>query len=198
MDFNQLLSRMKEIDSVLETPTPGCGPSPAVSSISPAQVQPQAMQTPPPTMSVNLNAQGMSDIESMMKLFYKLNPEVTPSQPSVMPSTEFSVDTDMDTDIDMDGSAELKMLPDLSDEPDLEKYPGKDSTREQSWDNEPEEHLMGLDKIIRQGDDLHKSKKTYPPVSGGDNPIQRTEGKNSREQIRADLAKKLSESLKKK
>ena len=41
----------------------------------------------------------------------------------------------------------------------------------EEYDNEPEEEYMGVDAVLPSGDDLHKSKKSYPATAGGDNPM---------------------------
>lgn len=41
----------------------------------------------------------------------------------------------------------------------------------EEYDNEPEEEYMGIDAVLPSGDDLHKSKKSYPATAGGDNPM---------------------------
>jgi len=106
MDFNQLMSRMRELDQPTQE---ACGdrmPGPIVA--------PGAPDTPPPSMTVNLNAHGMSDIESMMKLFQKVNPDMMPQTPAPMPmlSTPPSISS-----ISPDAKPINKLLPDLSDEP---------------------------------------------------------------------------------
>jgi len=40
-----------------------------------------------------------------------------------------------------------------------------------SWDNEPEEFIHSPEEVTQTGNDLHKVKKTYPKVNGGDNPM---------------------------
>jgi len=44
-------------------------------------------------------------------------------------------------------------------------------TEGESWDNEPEEFVHSPEEVFKTGDDLHKVKKSYPPVAGGDNPM---------------------------
>ena len=39
------------------------------------------------------------------------------------------------------------------------------------WDNEPEEEYAPYTDVVRGGTDLNKSKKSYPKVAGGDNPM---------------------------
>ena len=41
----------------------------------------------------------------------------------------------------------------------------------ESWDNEPEATVHSPEEVLKVGDDLHKVKKSYPPVAGGDNPM---------------------------
>jgi hypothetical protein len=91
MDFHALLAKMKAIDS-MPTAAPvdqiaqECSdPMMSQSTMTP----PMSQMTPPPThpsMSVNLNAQGMDNIEQMMKLFQKVNPDMMPKIPEPMPS----------------------------------------------------------------------------------------------------------------
>ena len=44
-------------------------------------------------------------------------------------------------------------------------------TEGESWDNEPEVTVHSPEEVLKVGDDLHKVKKSYPPVAGGDNPM---------------------------
>ena len=85
---------------------------------------PMADQTPPPahpSMSVNLNAQGMDNIESLMKLMTKVNPDMInqpqggmPPMPSLTgPGPSISSIGDLGN---LD-TGPLKMLPDMDSEP---------------------------------------------------------------------------------
>ena len=150
MDFNQLMSKMRAIDTATESaPTEAeCAPMDTPMPTS----MPQQSQTPPPSMNVNLNAQGMENIESMMKLFQKVNPDMMPKTPEPMPTLSIAPG--------MNKPEPMKMLPKM----DAEAYA-----------NEPEEREMGIDSLVRDGNDLHKSKKTYPKVADGDNPRQAVE-----------------------
>lgn len=47
----------------------------------------------------------------------------------------------------------------------------EDEDTDEGYDNEPEEEYMGVDAVLPSGDDLHKSKKSYPATAGGDNPM---------------------------
>lgn len=81
MDFHQLLAKMQELDSpaveAQSIPTEECGMMPPASPMS----QPETPPVPHPSLSVNLNAQGMDNIEQIMKLITKVNPDAVPQQP---------------------------------------------------------------------------------------------------------------------
>jgi hypothetical protein len=91
MDFHALLAKMKAIDSMptaapVDQITQECG-DPMMPPSTMSQL-PTSQTTPPPahpSMSVNLNAQGMDNIEQMMKLFQKVNPDMMPKIPEPMP-----------------------------------------------------------------------------------------------------------------
>jgi hypothetical protein len=202
MDFNQLMSRMRELDSSAESPAveENCG---AMSPSMPVS-QPEQQQTPPPSMTVNLNAHGMSDIESMMKLFQKVNPDMMPKDPAPMPSIS-APPSIMSITPDAGPKPINKLLPDLSDEPegptpdamkqdsDMDDMDDEEDKKEDSYANEPDETEYEIDKVVFGGNDLHKEKKTYPKVAGGDNPMQKTESGDLRAQIRAELLQRLAE-----
>jgi hypothetical protein len=238
MDFQQLLSKMVELDRpATETTAPivsteACG--------DPMGMTPSmADQTPPPahpSMSVNLNAQGMDNIESLMKLMTKVNPDMInqpqggmPPMPSLTPpgpnissigdlgnldAGPLKMLPDMDSDNDnMPGGEKDHMEPDGDEGPeikgldqdgdgdhdmddhDMEKKKDKEEAFANSLDDsEPE--TMDIDAAIRDGNDLHKQKKSF---SGkpyrGDNPMAAGayESVDLRAQIRAELQQRLAE-----
>jgi hypothetical protein len=111
MDFNKLMSRMRELDQ------------PALEACGDPMGMPPAPSTPPPTppsMSVNLNAQGMDNIESLLKLMTKVNPDMI-NQPSPMPMpTPMPAITSIKPEL-----PPLKMLPDFDkEEPPEMKFGG--------------------------------------------------------------------------
>jgi hypothetical protein len=187
MDFHQLLAKMQQLDQPVGEQTTnemGCGGTPPMPS-TPPEV--------PPSMSINMNAQGMENIADILKLIAKVNPDAAPKDaglPSMSaPPSIMSIKP---------SEPPMKMLPDLSDEPgdddgktikiDLDK-----KNKEEEFANEPDAQIMGIDKIIPDGNDLNKPKKTYPKVAGGDNPMQKMEGSDLRAQIRAELLQRLAE-----
>ena len=72
-------------------------------------------------------------------------------------------------------SPEEHMMPDEEHDapcPDCGGSPcGCGMTEGESWDNEPDEFVHSPEEVLKTGDDLHKVKKSYPPVAGGDNPM---------------------------
>ena len=120
MDFHQLLAKMQELDKpAVEQPTSEeCGmPPPGM----PPMGNMGKPDTPPPSMSVNINAQGLDNIEDMMKLFQKVNPDMgpmdkpdMPPMPTLgMPPSIMSVKPELPP---------LKMLPDM--DADNDEKPG--------------------------------------------------------------------------
>jgi hypothetical protein len=215
MDFQQLLAKMVELDQptteTIAAPTADvdeCGPMGSSMNMD-------KPDTPPPSMSVNLNAQGMDDIAELMKLMTKVNPDMInqpqdgmPPMPSMsmepsitaikpaMPPLKMLPDLDADNDdmpikgLDQDNDGDHDM-----DDHDMEKKKDKEEAFGNSLDDsEPE--TMGIDAAIRNGDDLHKQKKSF---SGkpyrGDNPMAAGayESVDLRAQIRAELQQRLAE-----
>jgi hypothetical protein len=89
---------------------------------------------------------------------------------------------DMDLDHDMD--PKLPALGPLGkdsqhmDMDDKEHKPSKmgmpkvaDEGGSRPYDNSPDERIMGMKSAVPSGNDINRSKKTYPKVAGGDNPM---------------------------
>lgn len=154
MDFQQLLARMQELDRpAVETTTVtdegGCGMDAPMAP--PLSAVPPKPDTPPPSMSVNLNAQGLDNIEDMMKLFQKVNPDMGPKDP--MPSLEPSIMSIKPS------LPPLKMLPDF--DADNDEMPGgeKDSMMKMDLDKddheEPDGDEMSIKGLDRDNDGDH-------------------------------------------
>jgi hypothetical protein len=143
MNFQELLAKMQELD---RPATEACGdsPMPMPMSMPPMSDKPD---TPPPSMSLNLNAQGMDNIEELMKLMTKVNPDMI-NQPA--PMSSISIEP---MDKPMGGLPPLKMLPDMDsephDEPDADNMGGPS---DMDADNKPP--LGDLDRD--DGDDVTK------------------------------------------
>jgi hypothetical protein len=221
MNFQELLAKMQELD---RPATEACGDSPmpmGMPSMPPMSAKPD---TPPPSMSLNLNAQGMDNIEELMKLMTKVNPDMI-NQPA--PMSSISIEP---MDKPMGGLPPLKMLPDMDSEPDTDNMPPMgDLDRDDSDDvskamgdidsdgdhdmddhdaekkekdeafgnslNGSEPEYAGVDAAIPDGDDLNKPKKSF---SGkpyrGDNPMA-AGAYESKEQLRAGIRAELMQRL---
>lgn len=156
------------VAEISATPEDGCGmPPPAPMGMPPKP------DIPPPSMSVNLNAQGMENIEDMMKLFQKVNPDMMkPEMPSAMPMPSM-VDIkpelpplkmlpDMDADNDDMPGGELDMMKiDLDkdgDDVDLD-LDGDDDHMEPDGDEGPEPKMPSDDDGDEEGDDEDEKKE---------------------------------------
>ena len=129
MDFNQLMAKMRDLDQPATTTTAEqCGMPPPGMSTMGSMDKPD---TPPPSMSVNLNAQGLDNIEDMMKLFQRVNPDMMPIEkpamppmPSLgMPPSIMSIKPELPP---------LKMLPDM--DADNDEMPGGEKDMNQPGD----------------------------------------------------------------
>jgi hypothetical protein len=161
MDFNQLLAKMRDLDqpAAQEIPVAECGPE-----MMPQQGMAPAMndQPPPahPSMSVNLNAQGMDNIESLLKLMTKVNPDMINQPPKMMPMPAIAAMPSLTPpgpsisaigDLGNLDAGPLKMLPDLDmdkphDEPDADNMGGPS---DMDSDNMPND----IDKVSSDEDD---------------------------------------------
>jgi hypothetical protein len=108
MNFQELLAKMQELD---RPATEACGDSPMPMGMPSMPPMPEKPDTPPPSMSLNLNAQGMDNIEELMKLMTKVNPDMI-NQPA--PMSSISIEP---MDKPMGGLPPLKMLPDMDSKP---------------------------------------------------------------------------------
>ena len=105
---------MQELD---RPATEACGDSPMPMGMPMGMPSiPEKPDTPPPTMSINLNAQGLDNIEELMKLVKSVNPDMDkPASPISAISIE-PMDKPMGGA--MSGLPPLKMLPDMDSDND--------------------------------------------------------------------------------
>lgn len=221
MDFHQLLAKMQELDQpqveaapVVDQPVTECPPE------GPMGMDHSTPETSPPSMSVNLNAQGLDNISDILKLIAKVNPDAEKPADASLPSMGAMPSlTPPGPKIGGLGNLDagpLKMLPDLdsdegpSDEPktidvsfgdegpedEMDDEPEQDDEEEKEafgnslGDSEPEERGSPFDA---EGDDLHKPKKSFSDKPyRGDNPMA-AESTDLRSQIRAELLRRLNE-----
>jgi hypothetical protein len=205
MDYNKLLQRLAELD---QPTNEACGEMTAPPLPSSAE------STTPPSMSVNLNAQGMDNIESLLKLMTKVNPDM--AKPASMtadphPASMLSLPVDMDgeEDGDLDGDktefAPLVAAMGKGAAGVLSRGVGgvmgaasdSDVESREEYANEPDEEYKDIDYITNKvAGGMNKPQGTYPKVAGGDNPMQKIshmEGTELRAAIRAELLQRLAE-----
>jgi len=161
MDFKAILEKMAELDA--SKVSEECG-MPMTSS---------APNTAPPSMSINLNAQGLDNIQSLMQLINKVNPSMStpmggnssePTLPMVKPEPSMA-------------SLRDKLLPKeppkLADN-DIDPMDNMDR-EEESFANAPdgasEPEIKPMSAAVPNGDDLHRKKRQFPATQPGDNPM---------------------------
>lgn len=246
MNFNELMARMRELDQpVAEQPNEGneftgalekakaagqdefevdgkkykvkedgsveeCPMSPAPMS---SETKPD---TPPPSMSVNINAQGMDDIGELMKLLTKVNPDMInqkdapmppmsgePSIASIAPSLpplKMLPDLDSDND-DMPGGEkdiEIKGLDQDDDgDHDMDDHKAEKKDKDEAFgnsvdDSEPETKDTNY-MVNKLAGGLNRPKGQYKhSYRAGDNPMSMPEA-DLRAAIRAELLQRLAE-----
>lgn len=159
MNFHELLAKMQQLDKPVSTVEQitdemGCG-----SPMPPPNDPPVA----PPSMSINLNAQGMENIEDLMKLVTKVNPDmdkpslpplpalspepsimsIKPSLPPLKMLPDFDADNDskiggeMDSDYDKDGKLDPHEKDHASEKPLL-----KSLDKDDDGDHDMKDHDM--------------------------------------------------------
>lgn len=128
MDFNKLMQQMRDLDQpVGESTVQECGP---MGDMAPPMGG-MTNQPPPshPSLSINLNAQGMDNIEEIMKLMTKVNPDMI-NQPMHAPAPmPMPMPMPMPSLGNLDAGP-LKMLPDF--DKDNDDMPGGEMDKDDS------------------------------------------------------------------
>jgi hypothetical protein len=221
MNFNDLMAKMRELDQpvpetiqapVQEAPVDECGDMPPA---------PMGMDskpdTPPPSMSVNINAQGMDDIGELMKLLTKVNPDminqkaaptspmsIEPSITSIAPSLpplKMLPDLDADND-DMPGGEkdiEIKGLDrDDDGDHDMDDHDAEKKDKEEAFGNsvgDSEPDYKDISANLPNGNDLNRPKKSFSGKAyRGDNPMA-AGAYESKETLRANIRTELLQRL---
>ena len=218
MNFNDLMAKMRELDQpvpeTIQAPVEACGDMP------PAPMEMDSKpDTPPPSMSVNINAQGMDDIGELMKLLTKVNPDminqkaapaspmsIEPSITSIAPSLpplKMLPDLDADND-DMPGGEkdiEIKGLDqDHDGDHDMDDHDAEKKDKDEAFGNsvgDSEPDYKDISANLPNGNDLNRPKKSFSGKAyRGDNPMAAGayESKETlRANIRAELLQRLAE-----
>jgi hypothetical protein len=223
MNFNDLMAKMRELDQpvpetiqapVQEAPVDECGDMPPA---------PMGMDskpdTPPPSMSVNINAQGMDDIGELMKLLTKVNPDminqkdsptspmsIEPSITSIAPSLpplKMLPDLDADNDNMPGGEKDIEIKgldQDHDGDHDMDDHDAEKKDKEEAFGNsvgDSEPDYKDISANLPNGNDLNRPKKSFSGKAyRGDNPMAAGayESKETlRANIRAELLQRLAE-----
>lgn len=160
MDFKAILEKMAELDA--SKAVEECG----MPMNTPAPSAPPAV---PPSMSINLNAQGLDNIESLMKLITKVNPDTMGAKDATLPmlTAEPSMASLRDKVIPKPemGIADSDIDPTDNDiDPEEESFGN-------APDGAPEPEIKPMSAAIPNGDDLNRKKSQYPATQLGDNPM---------------------------
>ena len=214
MNFNELMQRMRELDTtdapVTEMPVP----------------MPQAPMTAPEgkdkaRMNVNISAEGDA-IEDVLKLMTKVNPDMInqPEKPEMpdMPDMTIAMpkpinklipDFDGDNDDKPGGDMDMGMDKDDHDadhdmikgldkdddgDHDMDDHDAEKKDKEEAYANEPDEEYKDIDYITQKtAGGMNRRKGTHPKVAGGDNPMQKVGEAELRNSIKEQLLKALEE-----
>jgi hypothetical protein len=210
MNFQDLYKKIADIDrtTVTESQVDECGAMPSS--------MPTSSPTQPMSMTVNLNAQGESDISSLMRLLTKVNPDMMPKHDMPMttvgpeltiggPGPKMSSPAD-----DIKGDM-MKLLPldkeeidvkgldrDGDGDHDMDDHDMEKKSKDEGFQDattEPDEEYKDVDYMTNKlAGGMNGPKKTYPKVAGGDNPMQKAEESvDLLSQIRAELQARLAE-----
>jgi hypothetical protein len=170
MNFNELMQRMRDIDTnapIAEVSEGGCGMPSAMMVMNPMPAEPMKQQDSV-TMNVSMNGSGAGGIRDLMAILKNID-DVKSSPPLSNPS--MSMDRD---EIDV---GEPERFGDDDMEIMLKKKSGMDMIPiDDDYENEPDEMYGNMDSVTGAGDDLHSKGAEAPKVNGGGNPMKVTSG----------------------
>ena len=229
MDFQQLLAKMAELDQpaveavTTETAAIDECPGNPMPGDTATLGTPATSNDPSPSMSINLNAQGLDNIEEIMKLVAKVNPDAAPAAPSLPIAAPAPVAAPAPSALGDLGNLDagpLKMLPDLDandagdDKPELptmdldkdEQEPSDDQENDQEDDEEDDEKKEWANSLDDSEPEVKDVDYMNNKLAGGMNRPKDTFPKvaggdnpmqrsriDTRESIRAELLKRLAE-----
>lgn len=130
-----------------------------------------APSSPPVSMSVNLNAQGVDNIKELLNLMRTADADHGAPQGMPMPA----VGLDMPIKVTkIGGDDEPKSMPDKGGDRGMAQIRdliSKADKPEEAYANEPDEKYADISASVPSGDDLHKQKSMHRATAGGDNPM---------------------------
>jgi hypothetical protein len=197
MNFNDLMAKMRELDQptvqaqapVQSAPVEECGEPMMGNMPSPMSDKPD---TPPPSMSINVNAQGLDDIADLMKLLTKVNPDMMP-QGDVPPLPSLGGEPNLLSI--KPAMPPLKMLPDFDAEepmdgpgPDLMNPSSDNVSKAQGdidgdGDHDMDDHEAEKDKDKEEKESFANAGGSDPAYMGVDSVTQSGDDLNKSKQM---------------
>lgn len=156
MNFNELMQRMRDLDttpevSVAENLTDGCG-MPGMDNM-PSSMMGAPKQQDSVTMNVSMNGAGAGGIRDLMAILKNIDDVADKGPVMDLGEPEKFGDRDMDVIV--------------------KKQPGMDMmTIDDDYENEPDEIYQDQSAVTGTGNDLHSKGGEAPPVNGGGNPMK--------------------------
>jgi hypothetical protein len=114
--------------------------------------------TPPVTMNMSLNAQGVEQIKELLKMMADASDEGKEEMP--MPTVGMDAPLAIAPKEKDGGMDDLKALMKMAGTPEKEEYA-----------NEPDEKYSDIKAALPSGNDLHKEKRMFKKANGGDNAM---------------------------
>jgi hypothetical protein len=185
MNFQELLAKMAQLDQPMAETAEVVAEAPVTEC--PAEMTPAAPSAPEPSLSVNLNAQGLNNIADLIKLIAKAE-EGSEEEHSEMPEMPALAITapGMSLSGDEQGPEELPKI-------DLDNT--DDEKPKDEWANTPEPEVDSIDTMVNKlAGGLNEPKQMYKrSYKQGDNPMAMPENVDLIAQIRAELQQRLAE-----
>tara|TARA_B110000259_G_scaffold186698_1_gene238591 strand:+ start:5159 stop:5752 length:594 start_codon:yes stop_codon:yes gene_type:complete len=149
------------------------------------------------SMNISMNGNDATEVAELVKLLQNAG------MPNASPVSDIPMPMPKELPAPHDGHDDMKSMMTLMSDPKetpcgedcgCESCASEDTSEYDSvvdeWDNSPEEEYKGIDDVIPDGDDLHKSKNSYPAAAGGDNAMAIES--SIREQLWAALNEKMT------
>lgn len=170
MNFNDLYKKIADLDKpvVAESQVQECGEMAGMPPVTPPAQ---------PSMSVNLNAQGLDNIADILKLIAKVNPDAAkPDMPELTIAPGISAIKSLDDTGEEPGHDEPKdtpLLPDLSDEQDDMDDSEAEEEGFQDATTEPDPSYQDVDFMVNKNSGGFGKQQTMRKhgYRNGDNPL---------------------------
>ena len=128
------------------------------------------------SMNISMNADDASQVGQLMAMMRNAGMDAKPvSDMPLSPRMDMEKNIKALGNIGMDDNPDIPGKDDVPGDMDLKGSCGMShedaDVEEGDYANSPEEEYAPYTDMIKTGNDLNKSKKSYPKVAGGDNPM---------------------------